>query len=301
MKLGALLAVVGVVSAQQMVVKSVTLPDVEPRVMRAYASLDTLANKESSGIVKSRTQQNLFWVHNDSGDKTCVYPVRVDGTMYSSHRLGAKTGCLVGDAVSFDWEDITCDTAGNLIIGDFGNNCQCRRDMLFYIINEPHSSQEFTTVKQKIFFRFPDQPIIPAPPEDINYDVEATFFANGKIHLLSKNRTNTYTRLYRLDKTEPFVTNELTLIDAFDVGGQVTGADASEDGKTLAVLTYTSVWLFSAQQAGRYFDGDIAWLPIKAEQAEAICFDGADTLIVTDEIGGRMYRIGTDELYTIRK
>ncbi len=50
----------------------------------------------------------------------------------------------------------------------------------------------------------------------------------------------------------------------------------------LVVLTYNNVWLFEAEN-GDYFNGKISWLPIKAKQCEAICFDDDDTLIITNE------------------
>lgn len=279
---------------------SLVLPRVEPVRLKSYARLDTMARDETSGIVKSRKYKDLFWVHNDSGDRPAVYSVHSDGTMYESHRYKAKTGTAIPDAVNFDWEDITADDAGNLIIADFGNNCQCRNDLLLYVINEPDPSQERTTVKQRIFFRYPDQTEFPAPADNINFDAEAVFHANGKAHVLSKNRTNTLTKLYRLDRTEPFVVNVLTLVDTFDIGGKVTGADASPDGSRLAVITYEALWLFETQQPGEWFSGTVSWLPYKAEQTEAVCFDGDGQVIITDEEGGRMYRVALDRMHKVR-
>lgn len=295
-----ILAIAGLAFAEPKV-KSVSLPDIKPKILVAYATLDTLAKNETSGIVKSRKYKDLFWVHNDSGDKTRIYPIHANGEMYKSHRYQQKTGTAIPDAVNFDWEDITNDDKGNIIIGDVGNNCQCRHDLLFYLINEPDPSQEQTIVKKRIFFKYPDQTQFPAPKNDINFDCEGVFYANGKIHLLSKNRNNTYTKLYRLDQEEPFVVNDLTLLDKFDIGGKVTAADASKDGKKLLVLTYASVWIFTAKEQGKWFEGAITWLPFKAEQTEGACFDGSGNILISDEKGGKLYRVPEKDLIVVRK
>jgi len=78
-----------------------------------------------------------------------------------------------------DWEDIATDRAGNLIIGDFGNNWKNRQDLQLYVIKEPNPFQTLKTEAiKKINLNYPDQ------AEHLfnatNFDAEALFVKNGK-------------------------------------------------------------------------------------------------------------------------
>jgi hypothetical protein len=62
------------------------------------ASLEDRAINESSGIVASRRNPDLFWTHNDSGDGP---------TLYALDRKGKSRGrWRVSGAEAVDWEDI---------------------------------------------------------------------------------------------------------------------------------------------------------------------------------------------------
>ncbi len=280
-------------------VKSVELPKREPIDLEVIAQLDTVVHPETSGIIKSRLYDGVYWVHNDSGHETSVIPINRNGEVVKSYRYETSTGQLIGDAVSMDWEDIMTDDGGNLIVADFGNNCNCRRDMVFYYIRESDPTQRNNRVFKKIFFEYPDQKKFPAPKSNFNFDAEGAFYAHGKIYVLSKNRSDTYTKLYRLDQNDPAEMNEITYLDAFDIKGKVTGADASEDGKKIAVLTYSGVWIFEALNKDDYFDGKIWWMPLNASGMEGICFDG-ESLIISREPSGTLHEIRQDELIPIR-
>ncbi len=79
------------------------------------------------------------------------------------------------------------------------------------------------------------------PSKVKNFDAEAIFWAKGKIYILTKHRSDNFTKLYRLDYMDPLKKNPLTLIGSFDIKGQITSADASSDGNRLVVLTYNGV------------------------------------------------------------
>ncbi|MEM6843719.1 MAG: hypothetical protein AAF632_15945 [Bacteroidota bacterium] len=280
-------------------VKTVSLPDHAPVKLTPYAQLDTTVNVETSGIIKSRLYDGIYWIHNDSGDDPRIIPINRQGEIVQSYRYKTNQGQFIGDAVNMDWEDILTDDQGNIIVADFGNNCNCRRDLVFYYIRESDPIQRNNRVFKKVFFQYPDQQIFPATEDDFNYDAEGAFYANGKIYVLTKNRSDTYTKLYRLDETQSETMNTLTPLGAFDIQGRVTGADASEDGKTLAVLTYSGIWLFEVEKGDEYFDGNIRWLPIEASGTEGICLDG-DRLIISQEPGGYLYELAVDQLISVQ-
>lgn len=278
---------------------SVNLPKVDTLILEAYSEIDTVGGYEISGFVKSRTYDNIFWGVNDSGDPPRVVPFRRDGALIKNYRGQKINGHFIGGAMNSDWEDITIDNDGFLYISDLGNNCNCRRDLVFYKIIENDPTAARTHVFEKVFVRYPDQNQFPAPRDNFNFDSEGVFWANGKMYVFSKHRSDTRTKLYRLDKIKSGKVNVLKQIGTFDIQGMVTAADASVDGKRIAVLTYGAVWVFEAQKKGDYLNGSVWYRPVKATQIESICFDG-NNLIVIDEVGGKMYEVGLEDLVKVK-
>ena len=90
--------------------------------------------------------------------------------------------------------------------------------------------------------------------------------------------------------------NPITRIGTFEIGGMVTAADASIDGTKLAVLTYNNIWVFEAED-GDYFNGKISWLPINANQSEAVCFDGDDLIITSEQM--ELFKLPISELIPV--
>ncbi len=269
--------------------------------LQLVAQLGPGPKKENSGIVKSRQWDDVFWMQNDSGDEPRVYAIHRDGTNYQSSRYAESPGVLVGDAINVDWEDITVDSTGNLIVADVGNNANNRRDLVLYYLNEPSPTTGRTTAKKKIFVRFPNQLDFPAPKVDFNFDCEAVFTVGEQVHLLTKHRSDTMTRLYRLDNPLPHETNELTLIDSFDVKGQAVAADATPDGLKLIIATYDRLWLFERTSLDQnFFDANIRCGRYTADQVEAVCFADETTLLLADEATAQLYSVNLDELKQVK-
>lgn len=298
--IGLYLFSVGLIScARNIHISEVRLPDIEPFRLDPYAKLSFYSIKESSGLAKSRLYKDVYWTHNDSGDSARIFAVTRKGNIIKPDRVSEYNGITVQNAINIDWEDIAADSNGNLIVGDFGNNLNTRRDLSIYIIKEPDPSQDlFTKVSLKVSFYYPDQKIF--PPKKMNYDAEALFWAKDKIYLLTKHRSNPYTKLYRFDSMDPLKQNPLTYIGSFDSDGQVTGAVASKDGNRLAVLTYRAVWLFEIDNStDNYFHGKIFWLPIIAGQCEGIAIDGNKLLISNEQRA--LFEVPIDRLIVVKE
>jgi len=265
----------------------VILPDIEPQAINIVGKFEFAPIAESSGIIKSRLFPDVLWTHNDSGDTARIFATDLEGKILSPDWYkGTYTGLNIPDAVNIDWEDIATDDQGHLYIAACGNNGNARRDLAIYQIREPNPRAQIATRSFKTFnIAWPDQKEF--PPKDLNYDCEAIFYAHDKLYALSKNRSNPFTRLYRFDSLETDQLNIPTLIDRFEIGGQVTAADATEDGRKLAVLTYNAIWVFTTvdYHSDDYFNGMTYWLPlgVNSKQCEAICFKDEDTLIITNE------------------
>ncbi|MCL4220094.1 MAG: hypothetical protein KJZ65_01865 [Phycisphaerales bacterium] len=274
----------------------------EALVLHPVGKLGAGAGKEISGIVRSRRDAAVFWTVNDSGDEPRVYPIRADGSVIASEREPEAPGTLVGGAINCDWEDIALDASGRLIVADLGNNSNARADLCLYFIEEPEPKEGRTTFTSKVMVRYPDQPGVPAPRSNRNFDAEAVYTVGDEVFILTKHRSDTKTTLYRLSSRESDVVNELERLGDYEVQGRVTGADASDDGLRLAVLTYDRIWLFERESTSvAFFDGQVssrryAMPDGEASDSESICFETDKTLLVADESRATLYRVETDEV-----
>jgi hypothetical protein len=281
-------------------VRHFDLPKREPVELKLVAKLQPGPAKENSGIVKSRLHPDLFWIENDSGDEPRIYPIHRDGRNYEDTRYESEHGVLIGGAINVDWEDIATNDAGEIIVADTGNNENDRRDLVLYFLDEPSPIAGRTTVRKKVFVRYPDQDQFPPDKTHFNFDCEAVFTVGDTIYFLSKNRSNTCTTLYRLDDPQQEATNVLTKLGTVDIQGQAVGADCTPDGRRLAVLTYTGVWMFVRDELHQdFFDSQVFYAPLKRRDAEAICFADDKTLLIADESTAELFELSADKLEPI--
>lgn len=244
---------------------------------------------ESSGLVRSRRFEGVYWTHNDGEDTGRVFAVDERG------RLIAEVA--VEGATQIDWEDIAVDDDGFLYVADIGNNENARRDLSVYRLREPdpgRAPKQRIQVERRIRFRYPDQRAFPEPGR-MNFDAEALFAAGRRLYILSKHRSDTRTTLYRFPAMSPGVEHVLERVGEFDVGGadkkyggMVTAADLSADGRHLAVLTYHAIFVFARPEGSDDFlskmvkkidlDQDVA------AQCEALAWRGT-SLLFTNEQG----------------
>jgi hypothetical protein len=196
-----------------------------------------------------------------------------------------------------DWEDIALDDKGNLIIADLGNNNGRRKQLMLHLVSEPKPGAVSVRPTRTLRVHYEDQ-----KGDSPDYDCEAVFSAAGRIYFLTKHRSDKRTRLYRLAGESTTRSNPLRLVGSFDVGGMVTAADASPDGKLVAVLTYTTLWVFSYDRAsGSIFtkSESVRRTPIFAWQAEAVAWEGNDALVIANE-NGQLFRVALSSLQAVR-
>jgi hypothetical protein len=246
---------------------------------------------ESSGLVRSRTHEGVFWTHNDSGDAPRFFAINAAGTLLAEF--------LVADAANVDWEDIAIDDTGHLYLGDFGNNDNVREDLVVYRVSEPDPAGGNAKVKieRRIPFSYADQERL-GDRLRMNFDSEALFWREGALYLFTKHRSDAATQLYRLDPeiVEP---QQLTPLARFELSlgadgflGNTTAADLSPDGRRLALLTYRGIFLFDWKVDDELPRGPIAQLPLDigvTQQAEAIAWDGAGLIVGNEQ--RRLFRI----------
>jgi len=282
-----------------------TFPKVSSKELQVVGRLSFPSIRESSGLVRSRTWPGVYWTHNDSGNQARIFPVRTDGSIIKPQWIkdDEYTGILIRGADNIDWEDIALDAGGNLYIGDFGNNGNARRDLGVYVLKEPNPFERTVAgVLWRIPFEYPDQKQYPPPPKERNYDAEALFSANGRLYILTKNRGNRKTNLYRFATFNPNQMNRLVWLGEFDTRAKVTAADTSADGTRLVVLTYKALWMFERASADSesWLDGKVWWLPIRnGRKCEGVCFAN-DAILISNE-NRDLLRVPIADLLIVRE
>jgi hypothetical protein len=230
------------------------------------ARITASAIAECSGIVRSRRYPDVYWVHNDSGDSPRIFAINSRGDLLRE--------VSVQGAEHVDWEEIAADTDGNLYICDVGNNRNARRDLVIYVIPEPDPGHdESVNVARALRFHYPDQAEFPDPA--MNHDCEAVFWRDGHLYLLTKHRSDTWTRLYRMENLESEI----------DVGSMVTAADLSPDASELALLTYDYLFVCGLPEEGdRFLSGSAGCrLLFEARQSEAVSHEGEVIRVVNEQ------------------
>lgn len=237
---------------------------------------------EVSGMAASRLHQDVLWVENDGGNTPELYAVSTRGSLLARDR--------VEGVANTDWEDLAAfelDGRHYLLVADTGDNGGLRRTLQLHVVEEPASLRD-TVLRPawSVSFRWPDGP----------RDCEAAFVdaAAGKVLLVSKKRHPP--ELFEV----PLRPAAGTTVVARRIGslagvpqadaqslrdrpktarlvGQVTSADLSPDGRSLAVLTYQDVLFYPrkpdetwAQTVSR--PPQVRALPTLLPQAEALAW-----------------------------
>jgi hypothetical protein len=250
------------------------------------------AINESSGL--QRTGANCFWSHNDSGGQPELYNFDTTGTLVRT--------LLVSNATNIDWEELTTDTAGNLYIGDFGNNNCDRQDLVIYKINNPDIVPGNSITAEAIYYSYPDQYAFPPHPSKRNFDMESMIAINDSLYLFTKNQTspsNGYTKVYRLPLDSG--TYVAQLVDSFLIGAgstdgySITGARITADYDTLLLISHERMWIFSGFTGTHFFSGTSTEFLFSgvSSNKEGVVFGSGSNVYISDEFTVA----GTQNLY----
>jgi hypothetical protein len=196
---------------------------------------------EISGMVESRSKSGIFWVHNDSGDKSHLYLMNDKGNY-----LGL---CKVKGASNRDWEDIAIGPGpvkgiNYIYIGDIGDNKAVYDVKVIYRFPEPDISNMYfpieTSIKkvEKIFFRFPDE----------NRDAETLMIdpLTRDIFVISKREPEVRIYVARYPQS---ISDTLTLEFAGSLDfSQAVGGDISANGREILIKSYTSVYYWTRNE-----------------------------------------------------
>ncbi|NTU42490.1 MAG: hypothetical protein HGA78_05465 [Nitrospirales bacterium] len=254
---------------------------------RKIAELANRAIDESSGIACGRANRDVFWTHNDSGDKP---------RLFAFNRKGEELSVVtVLNARNRDWEDMASFTYEGrhfLLVADVGDNLSRRDDYTLYIVAEPELEAgkgrvDISVVPfQTIRFHYEDGPH--------NCESVAIDPQRRTIYLVSKVYGNSC-KVYSLPWQEGEIRALLVARAIATLNIPTTTAmDISPDGLRAVVLTYFDAFEFVRSPEETWEQG-FSRSPRRIgmperEQGEAICYgqDGK-TLYLTSECENTKY------------
>lgn len=216
-------------------------------VLQLYGTPTTIANiknpsiNESSGLAASRTNTNIYWTHNDSGDGPLVYAFDEKGESRGVFR--------VAGAQARDWEDMAVGPGPKrgqsyLYLGDIGDNGKQRSEIVVYRVPEPKliaadrdsskSNPRTSEASEAIRLRYPDG----------KFDAETLMVhpTSGNLYIVTKVMLKNAT-VY--EAPAPLVAGRvITMKRIGDIkvpsllGGALTSGSISPDGRRVALCDY---------------------------------------------------------------
>ncbi|MCH7698091.1 MAG: hypothetical protein IH865_04040 [Chloroflexi bacterium] len=278
-----------------------------PATMRGTVETELLT--EISGLVASRSQEDVLWAHNDSGDVARVFAMAVDGRHLGSYTLAGVE--------AIDWEDMAIgpgpvEGEDYLYLGDIGDNPAERPEVIVYRVLEPDagSSGDITDV-ETLVLRYPDRP----------HDAEVLLVdpLDGAIYIITKEIDGGPSTLFRtVDFAGPdTILEEVATVDfkalksaveppddasplVLGIGWLPTGGDVAPDRSMVAIRTYETVWVWQLQ-GGAALSEAFTNEPCEASsaiepQGEAIAFDATSAGFYTasEGVNPPIYYTGQD-------
>jgi hypothetical protein len=246
---------------------------------RRLADLADTECTESSGLARSRLRQNVFWTHNDSGDRGRLFCFDRQGRNLGQYEIPTIQPIDCEDMASFLWKG-----SSTLLLADIGDNARRRSELSLYWFAEPRAEVRICEPITTIRFRY----------EDGSHDCESIAVdpASRQILLVTKSKLAPCS-VYQLTIPADFPEKPLSTVQVARKLASLpvavaTGMDLSTDGRRLVICTYQNAFIYERQaeeswpQAMTRAPHEVL-LPVR-QQGEAICWDADEqTLLLTSE------------------
>jgi hypothetical protein len=220
--------------------------------------------KEVSGVAPA-SRSGEFWCLNDSGHPAEIFRIGPSGRVLQAVDLrGAK---------NVDWEAMTLDDQGRLIIADIGDNGRKRSDYQLYILPEPAPEAAFAEPAATVSFRYADGQ---------SHDAESIFSMAGNLYLITRELSpNAHPAVFRLDSIGPNVA-EARFVASLQAAPMTSDAVYLPDRRELVTLSYAAITTFSVARESELQRPPISVKPILLGQCEALCVQSGQLLVTTE-------------------
>lgn len=246
--------------------------------------------REASGIAASALHKNVFWTHNDSGDRARAFALRHDGAVALTVRFGPIAPTDIEDIAI---EDVNPQSS-NLYFADIGDNAQVRANVAIYRVAEPsHLEGEQRDLRaERMTVRY----------EDGARNAETLLFdpRTKNLYIATKKKGGP-ARVYRVGPFVPSGRVVATLVTSVNVS-LATGGDISRDGRFIALRTTTDAYVWP-RRSGETLEEALARPPCPMAvapepQGEAFAFfaDGSGFVTLSEGESQPMHfaRFGLD-------
>jgi hypothetical protein len=268
--------------------------EARPKPLTAPVRIGTLPKviDESSGIIKSKrfADKDVYWTHNDSGDTSRIFAIDSTGKLLRTVDLK--------HAANADWEEITMDEQGRLVVCDIGDNNRDnhhgkRMGVVLYRLAEPDpfNADEKPPRPEAFHFDYPKE----VGPQN----AEGCFVKAGNAYLFTKEIEGSSCFKLPLPEKAPEGHSAMALVTRTRTFNIVTGAALSEDGKHLALINYLTLLVIDFPEPFEALkpnaSGQIAVFDFPRRsvtsilgQTEGVCWDKNDLVLTTE--GGGVFR-----------
>ena len=235
---------------------------------------------EASGIAASVLHNNMYWLHNDSGDEPRIFLV--------DSLCSLRAVIRFANIQNRDWEDIAVgkgplENSSYIYIGEIGDNNAVYSEKSIIRCQEPKipSTNKDTTLTQFDILRY--------TYPDGNRDAETVLLdpLTKDIFIVSKREDNV--GVYRFPF--PQSVSEVTILQKVAILPLtgIVGGDISPNGMEILLKSYANMYYWkrnSAEMIEQTFSRPFTLVPYELEpQGEAVCWTstGAGYITVSEE------------------
>lgn len=241
--------------------------------------LDNPKISEASGLAAGRTNKNLFWTHNDSGDEPRLFAFDDKGQSKGTYYLL--------NVKNRDWEDIasvSLNGTNYLYVADIGDNDQKHARKFIYRVKEPliepaHKSKIDTISAIETF-------VVTYPDGERNAEAMMLDQQTGDVYIVTKFESNVKVYFIKapLSIAKPNVAKVLMTLPLT----YITAADIAPNNQEILMKNLDNVYYWKRLKDESIADAlkrPATILPYKKEpQGEAIAFanDGTGYYTVSE-------------------
>jgi len=255
-------------------------------------TLSDEALDETSGLASSHLNSGIFWTHNDSGNASEIFAIRLDGTIEAT--------LDVSSASNIDWEDMAIgpcpESCACLFIADMGDNLLVRGVKTIYRVAEPALDEGLTDTASATAMTF-------SYPDGL-HDAETLLVdpRSGIIYVVTKEDDGT-SGVYRFPSADPDsypVTLERVAeitVGSGSTSKLATGGSVAADGGRFVIRTLNQAQEYTIPEGAELeaaFSSSPKIIPLpSSSQGEAISYtpDGMSLITVSENVPSPVYEV----------